>query len=77
MEITNKSCLHNLIKEVSDGDAQDFRKKVGVVYDHLIYQMSSKNTLNFALKYAIKLGVNKIEGIERGKYVKIQIKKNV
>ena len=68
-----KTTLENLIQDVSKNKLQ-FANAVGVSQQKLRQQLKSKNQINFALQYAIKLGIKKIHGYEYGCYVEIVIK---
>ena len=66
--------LENLIKGTSK-TPQLFAKMVGVSPQSLRVQLKSKNHLQFAYKYACKLGITRIYGTDQNCYVEVIIKK--
>jgi hypothetical protein len=70
--IKMKTTLENLIQDVSKNKTQ-FANAVGVSQQKLRQQLKSKNQINFAVQYAIKLGINKVYGFEYGCDVEIVI----
>lgn len=68
------STLENLIADTSTS-LHNFADMVGESRQALASQLKSKNHLQFAYKYAVKLGLSKIYGVENGCKVEITIKK--
>ena len=68
------STLENLIADTSTS-LHNFADMVGESRQALANQIKSKNHLQFAYKYAVKLGLSRIYGFENGCEVEIIIKK--
>ena len=68
------STLENLIADTSTS-LHTFADMVGESRQALRSQLKSKNHLQFAYKYAVKLGLSRIYGVENGCSVEVIIKK--
>lgn len=68
------STLENLIADTSTS-LHNFANMVGESSQALRSQLKSKNHLQFAYKYAVKLGLSKLYGVENGCNVEVIIKK--
>ena len=68
------STLENLIADTSTS-LHNFADMVGESRQALASQLKSKNHLQFAYKYAVKLGLSRIYGVENGCSVEVIIKK--
>ena len=69
-----KTTLENLIADTST-NFNTFADMVGESRQALRSQLKSKNHLQFAYKYAVKLGLSKLYGVENGCIVEVIIKK--
>lgn len=69
-----KTTLENLIADTSTS-LRNFSDMVGESRQALENQLKSKNHLQFAYKYAVKLGLSRIYGVENGCNVEVIIKK--
>lgn len=69
-----KTTLENLIADTSTS-LHNFSEMVGESSQALRSQLKSKNHLQFAYKYAVKLGLSRIYGVENGCSVEVIIKK--
>lgn len=67
-----KTTLQNLIADTSKNEKQ-FADAVGVSHPKLRYQLKSNNQIQFALQYAVKLGIKRIYGFEYGCEVEVVI----
>lgn len=67
--------LENLINDTST-NVNSFANMVGVSPQKIRVQLKSKNHLQFAFKHALKLGINRIYGVENGFSIELIIKNN-
>lgn len=68
------STLENLIADTSTS-LYNFSDMVGESRQAVVNQLKSKNHLQFAYKYAVKLGLSRIYGVENSCKVEVIIKK--
>ena len=67
-----KTTLQNLIADTSKNEKQ-FADAVGVSHPKLRYQLKSNNQIQFALQYAVKIGIKRVYGVEYGFEVEVLI----
>ena len=67
-----KTTLQNLIADTSKNKKQ-FADAVGVSTQKLSVQLKSNNQIQFALQYAVKLGIKRVYGVEYGCEVEVVI----
>lgn len=67
-----KTTLQNLIADTSKNKKQ-FADAVGVSNQKLSVQLKSNNQIQFALQYAVKLGIKRVYGVEYGCEVEVVI----